>query len=212
MKVKPWEVFKQVASASYATVGLDLDYSVQIVDGHAVLYFQQSVQNADWWHNFDFALSVYKNQENHMLIHHGYAKVWKSANDQIMAEFIEAVHKADKKPLIAGWSFGGAMAQLAAEDFHYRTGIRASVLTFGAPKIAGDKKTAEHIRCSGDFLQFAEHNDITSYMPPLPWYHHINLVKIGRSFNLFELFKPHIYHMEYDKEELYGGLIYDASF
>ena len=61
MKVKLWEVFKQVAGAQYATVGLDLDYSVQIIDGHAVLYFQQSLQKEDWWHNSDFALSVYKN-------------------------------------------------------------------------------------------------------------------------------------------------------
>lgn len=209
--MKPYELFKIVAHADYQTVGLSLDYTIETIDGRACLFFQQSSQNEDWVHNFEFVAKVYKNQENHMRVHHGFAKVWKSANDQIMSEFIEAVKKSKKKPLIAGWSFGGAMCQLAAEDFFYRTEIRADVVTFGAPKISADKKTAAHISSCGDFLQFAQRNDIVTKCPPLPWFHHVHKVDLGRKFNIIEIFKPQIYHADYDNVELYEGTAYDTN-
>lgn len=209
--MQPWELWNKVAYTDYTTVGLQLDYSVEVIDGRACLFFQSSNQTEDWAHNFDFIRTVYKKQQNHMLIHHGYASVWKSANDQIMAEFIAAARTTDKQPLIAGWSFGGAMAILAAEDFNYRTSKKAAVVTFGAPKIAGDRKTVKYIKSCGNFLQYSQRCDLIAMMPPLPWFHHINKVNIGRKFNIFEIFKPQIYHADYWKQEIYGELNYDTS-
>lgn len=209
--MQPWELFDKVAYTNYNTVGLDLDYTIEVIDDRACLLFQQSNQKADWYHNFDFARSVYKQQRNHMIVHHGYAVTWKSANDQIMAEFIAAVRTTKKQPLIAGWSFGGAMAVLAAEDFNYRTTHKAKVVTFGAPKVAGDMRTMKYIRSCGDFLQYAQRCDIVTKMPPLFWYHHINKVDLGRRFNIIEIFKPQKYHVDYGNQDLYGELNYDTS-
>lgn len=201
-----WELFKKIAYTDYKTIGAALDYTIEIIDGRAFLFFQSSNQGEDWLHNFDFVRTVYKNQRNHMIIHHGYAKTWKSANDQIIAEFIAATRVTNKQPVIAGWSFGGAMALLAAEDYNYRTSNKALVFTFGAPKIAGDKKTAEYIKSCGTFTQYAQRCDIVTKMPPLPWFHHINKVDLGRRFNIIEIFKPQIYHTEYGQPELYGEI------
>lgn len=201
--MQPWELFKEIKKAKYKTVGLNLDYSVSIIDGHACLFFQSSRQNSDWLYNFCFVRKVYKHQEHHMVVHGGFAKVWKSANDEIMKEFINAVEITTKLPVIAGWSFGGAMSVLAAEDFNYRTERRPFVVTFGAPKVAGDKKTARYIKGCADFEQFAEYNDIVTYMPPLPGFKHIDIIRVGDRFNLIEIFKPQIHHAQYSKASIY---------
>lgn len=202
--MKPWDLFDIVADADYETIGDDLDYQIVEIEGAAALVFQQSVSRRDWINNFDFIKKPYKNQRNHMLVHRGYARVWKEVNDQVMAEFIEAAKNTDKQPFVMGWSFGGAMSVLAAEDFYYRTGVKPMVVTFGAPKVAGDKKTRNYIASCGDFFQYADRNDCVPLMPPMPWFKQINKISVGGKFNLFELFNPVKNHTSYGDKTRYG--------
>lgn len=202
--MQPWDLFTLIAQAEYTKIGDDLDYTVKEIEGCAYLLFQCSATDEDWKNNFAFVRKVYKDQENTMLVHGGYAKVWKSGNDQVMKEFIEAVKRnPDQQPVIAGWSFGGAMSVLAAEDFHYRTGIKAKVVTFGGPKVAGSIKTKKYLASIGMFSQYTERNDVVPLMPPLPWFHQINTIKIGDKFCIARLFSPQNYHTRYDHEEDY---------
>lgn len=203
--MEPWELFKLIQDVNYVTTGDDIDYLVFIRSGRAVLLFQESTSKRDWANNFNFPRKLYKDQERWLRIHRGYGDAWRTANDTIMEEFIAAANIATDTPLIAGWSFGGAMAQLAAEDFNYRTGKIADVVTFGSPKVAGDLRTAKVIKASGNFEQYANVNDVVTICPPFPWFHHINKIKVGQPGCLINLFNPEEYHYKYGDPTIYGG-------
>lgn len=84
--------------------------------------FQESRGVDDWITNFSFPVKPYKNQENKLLFHGGYVEAWKSANDRIMADLIGMSNcNPDYAVEISGWSLGGALAVIAAEDFYFRT-------------------------------------------------------------------------------------------
>lgn len=203
--MQPWDLFKLIKDTKYDTAGDDIDYKVIVKDGRAVLLFQESTTKRDWQNNFDFPRKLYKDQDRWLLIHRGYGDAWRTANDKIMTELKAAAEIAPGVPLIAGWSFGGAMAQLAAEDFNYRTNIRPDVVTFGAPKVAGDIKTRNVIRSCGNFAQYANVNDVVTICPPLPWFYHINKIKVGQPGCISNLFNPEVYHCEYGNPAIYGG-------
>ena len=114
----------------YNRLGDDLNYSIAIVEGHACLFFEETRSRRDWINNLSFQRKLYKRQQSCMKVHGGYGRVWKSANDYIMAEFHKVVVTTKKVPMITGWSYGGAMALLAAEDFHYRYHITPQVVTY----------------------------------------------------------------------------------
>lgn len=200
-----WDLFKLIQDTEYKTAGDDVDYQVTFIEGRPALLFQESTTKRDWENNFNFPRKLYKKQERWLRVHRGFGQAWKSANDEIMAEFFKAVEIADATPIIAGWSFGGAMAILAAEDFNYRYKKWPEVVTFGAPKVAGDLWTASTIYSCGNFIQYANVNDVVPLCPPLPGFHHINKVKCGRPFRLLQLFKPEIHHCNYGDLTIYGG-------
>lgn len=76
-----------------------------------------------------------------------------------MAKLIETYTDELKKDgftvEVCGWSYGGAMAVLAAEDFNFRTGNNAGVVTFGAPKPLWGRKTWQYIKSC---VAYAEKN------------------------------------------------------
>lgn len=203
--MRPWELFQLIKETEYEKTGDDVDFKVLKIDGRAILLFEESTTKRDWQINFNFPRKLYKKQQRWLFVHRGYGNAWKSANDKIMKYFIQAVNETDKMPLIAGWSFGGAMAQLAAEDFNFRTGKRAEVVTFGSPKVAGDYRTANTIFESGKFAQYANVNDIVPLCPPLPFFHSIDKVKCGGPFRIKELFNPQVHHQNYGNKDIYRG-------
>lgn len=203
--MQPWDLWKLIDETKYDTTGDDIDYKILVQDGRAVLLFQESTSKEDWRNNFNFPRKLYKDQKRWLRVHRGYGDAWRTANDKIMEEFIRAAEIAEGVPLIAGWSFGGAMAQLAAEDFNYRTGRRSDVVTFGSPKVAGDLWTQETIYECGNFAQYANVNDVVPLCPPLPWFHHINKIKCGGPFNPLQLFHPEVHHCAYGDPAIYGG-------
>ena len=105
---------------------------------------------------------------------------------------------------ICGWSYGGALSLLAAEDFYYRFHIKASVYTFGAPKPLWGRKTKKYVRsCVKEAYQFSHINDCVPLMPPFPGYKRLSTDKIGKDFSIIKIFKPKIYHCIYGEKSLY---------
>ena len=217
--MKASELYKLIKESKYKKVGSDIDYTIAIGledDKTIYLLFEESSSWTDWRHNFAFTARWYKMYSNpKMKCHHGFADAYRSANDIIMQELLEEVAKhPDYKVVIAGWSFGGAMTLLAAEDFNYRTrsdkndvnsGKKATIYTFGGPKVAANEVTAAYITsCVTSFSkQFAHTQDIVTYMPPLWYFHHVlPLIKVGPKLNpikVFGLFNPFKYHTKYDE-------------
>lgn len=194
--MKPSTLFEMIKYGQYTKSGDAVDWAITTAEGRTWLLFQDSKDKRDWINNFKFRRKLYKDQENTLIVHGGYGKAYKSANDVIMAEAVKYDNLA-----IAGWSFGGAMALLAAEDYHYRTGRKPEVVTFGAPKVAGTKSTANYLRSCGEYFQYADANDPVPLMPPFPGFHHVNKIKVGGPFCILEWKDADYYHTHYDEED-----------
>lgn len=202
--MKPNELFDLIFDISYKNVGDDVDYNVFIKEDKIFLSFQGSRTKRDWQNNFNFPRKIYKRQESCMKVARGWGDSYKSCNDIIMSELIELSDKHPSIPvLIIGHSLGGVMALLAAEDFHFRTGKYANVITFGAPKPLFGLNSKRYVEeCCGTVKQYCHVHDIVPKLPPLG-YHRVDTTKIGDdTWKIWELFKIE-YHMSYGDPKLY---------
>lgn len=205
--VRPWEVYEMIKTAKYTKSGDDVDWTVIVDENfkHVWLVFEESTTKRDWQNNFKFPVKLYKNQESCIRAASGWGDAWKSCNDLIMNEFIAEVNAhPDFSPAICGWSYGGAMALLAAEDFHYRTGKKPAVVTFGAPKPLWGRKTKKYVKsCCGFTAQYEHVNDVVQFMPPLIGYTRIDTDKCGSGFCVAKLFDAEKYHCLYGDKNIY---------
>ena len=104
-------------TTDYKVVGEDSDYKVFVDDQkkEVVLQFEESDSREDWKHNFQFLPWPLKLDEKTVWTTRGYACAYQSAQDQPLEDFLyEATRHADYKLCIRGWSFGSAMAKIAA--------------------------------------------------------------------------------------------------
>ena len=182
--------------------GLDVDYNIIIEKNAIYLLFAGTSTLQDLIVDFDFPSNVYKNQENYMKAHRGFAKAWKSARDEIMAKLVSIVltHK-DRKLVIAGHSLGGAMAIFAAEDYYFKTGNKCDeLITYGCPKVLADSKSVSYVTsCCSSINQYIINSDPIPRLPPFG-YKHLKRDYCGEKFNIFKmLFTPLKYHLGYGK-------------
>ena len=208
--MKPWELFNfitKIGHGEYVTSGDDVQWIIRIDGRKKVirLIFEDSEGATDWRNNLTFPKKLYKKQESCLRASRGWGDAWKSCNDDVMAALIKTVEiLPDYTVHICGWSYGGAMSLLAAEDFHYRTGKKASVFTFGAPKPLWGKKTREYVRsCVDEARQFAHANDLIAMLPPFPGYTRLATDRVGGKRSFFQLLRPDIWHCAYGMESLY---------
>lgn len=198
--MKPNELFELIKATDYIKSGDDVDWAIYVKDDEQVIYllFAPSNSKRDWVNNFSFPVKVYKRQESKIKAAMGWRNAWKSCNDLIIQSTAEVVSKHPSyKVIVAGWSYGGAMSLLAAEDFQYRTGIRPSVITFGAPKPFWGRSSIKYLKqVLGEVKEYGHKSDIVTYCPPLPGYKHVNRKSIGKC-SLFGLFKPNKWHCIY---------------
>lgn len=180
----------------WKTKGLDVQYSIKQDDESKTVYliFQETRSSFDWKINLLFPAKVYKKY----WIHKGYIKAWKSAKD-LMNEFIEKWIETNYTPVICGWSYGGAMSVLAAEEFHYLTGVKATIITYGAPKILYFRTTLKMFQDKGNYLQYVRKNDIVTWCIPFPFVHHVRKIKCAESFSIKKIMHPEITHCTYNE-------------
>ena len=206
--MKPYDLFNLICNSSYTKSGDDVDWTIIIDNDEKTirLLFQESASKRDWLNNFNFPKKLYKYQENNLWIARGWGNAYKSCNDEIMASLIEAAYQYDNYKIeISGWSYGGALAQIAIEDFYYRTKFKADLVTFGSPKPLWGKKSVETVKkCCTSIKNYTVINDIVPYMPPFPGYKLLNKIKLGESFNFFKIFNPWKYHTSYGDKTLYS--------
>lgn len=201
--MKPSDIFKFIKQTKYKTVGYDVQYAIFSLEKETLIIWEESTSKEDWKTNFDFPIRPYKNQQNTLWYHRGWAKAYKSARDEFLKDIADCSNTENFR--IYGWSYGGAMSQISAEDvkFHYPNS-HIEVVTFGSPNPLFGRKTKKFVKsCIADCKQYANRNDLVTVMPPLPGYKQVNKIKVGKKFNLIEFFKPKIYHANYDDESIY---------
>lgn len=214
---EPWTLFNMLNSCYFKKAGKDVDYYVlqDHKDLAIYLFLAPTNSNADWKTNFDFPVKLYKNQEGSFLVTRGWRNAWRSANDVIMGELIAAYNDNPQYQVtICGWSYGGAMALLAAEDWHYRMGWAVNrVVTWGAPNPLWGKKSREHFKwaCGNTMravphtVQYAHSGDIVPLLPPLPGYCGVDKTILDKKswWKFWRIFNPWKWHTIYGEENYY---------
>jgi hypothetical protein len=207
--MKPWELYEEIKKTKYTKSGDSVDWAVKVYPDEKLirLLFEESTEDRDWRNNFDFPIKPYKQQDNTLWFARGWGNAYKSCNDEIMEKLTKTFYELKDQSYtveVCGWSYGGAMALLAAEDFCYRTGYLPGVVTFGAPKPLWGRKTKKYVAsCLAYCFQYAHVNDFVPVCIPLPGYRMVNKVKVGKDFCILKYFKTGEYHCSYGDKSLY---------
>ena len=196
------ELFKYLKHKSDYDVLLgDFQYKVEVSneDRRIYCFFEESQQKSDWVTNLS-ALPVHWNY-GMWWVHGGYRKAWKEHRYSILGVVKKLADNCpDYTVCFCGWSYGGAIALLAAVSWWEEAGITKPLLiTFGAPKVALGSSTTKYFEhcISPDSRQYIHRSDPVPLFPLLlPW-RHVAPVRVGK-FNGYNK----MYHGMYDEVEL----------
>lgn len=206
-----YNLYKLIKSSTYAKDGIDVDWFIDIDHKEQVirLLFAQTNSRKDWIINFMFPAKLYKKQKNYFLVAYGWGKAYKSAADTIMKNINKHLQLYPKYRIeVLGYSYGGAIATIAAEDIHYRFYIKPDLITFGCPRVIFGRKSKKYFTsCMNEIKQFAHCNDLVTKVPPFVGYTNLKEIKLGKNFNLKDLFNPYIFHQIYGDAQLYNGIL-----
>lgn len=114
---------------------------------------------------------------------------------------------------IIGWSLGSSQAILCAQDLNYNFGLKPYLYTFGSVRpFKGTKKNKKLLAkylsslCT-ECYNFANRNDIVTYMPPFRNFCMISRVDLGDAkISIKKLLNPFVYHTSYDDINFYNQL------
>ena len=185
------------------------------------IHFQRTFGMIDWVANvFEFGSRYYhaiefEGEPLQLRVHHGWGNMYLAIKHEIREKWAQ-LH--DEHPEAAteilGWSLGSAIACLCCQDLNYNFGIRPYLYTFGSVRpfmcTPLNRRRMQRYLATlyTDCSNFADINDLISYMPPFRGFTMIHRVKLGtdqkRSF--FRLIHPLRYHVHYDLPELYRKL------
>lgn len=207
--MKPWNLYKFQKDLDYKSNIADYDWCVRIIHEEKTIYVftQFSTSTLDWIINFLFFFIPQVRRWYLYFAALGWQTAFNSCKGMIMNEVLLAMNTfPDYKVVCLGHSYGGAGSVLVGIEIFFQTGRRPDLVTFGAPKPLFGIITRCFTRLFFDKVtQYAHKCDIVSYMPPLPGYWNVKVIRLGK-FSLKGLFDPETYHQCYGDESLYRGL------
>ncbi|MCR5173078.1 MAG: hypothetical protein K6C09_00405 [Oscillospiraceae bacterium] len=223
------------AAVSYSTSSFgrlfgiqhEVNYEIHYEEDRNViqLNFQRTVGFSDWVANVgEFAVKYYDfiefdGQPLQLRVHRGWGDMYLTIKRDVRKQW-QILHEQypEAETEILGWSLGSGQAILCCQDLNYNFGLKAHLFTFGSVR------PFKAVRSNADLMRkylgslckecwnFADVNDIVTYMPPFRGFLMINRVDVGtdlrRSF--FRLLNPYRYHTGYDQAGLYAGFYDDA--
>ena len=155
--------------------------------GELSLMFRETVGKEGWMSNFRFTRTPYSNMVGSFKVHTGFLELYKSIREEVLSACEQT--SGDTPILLFGYSQGGAVAQIAAEDIQYHMHVEnripeTNVWTYalGAPRVFGWRrpKYAQGI----NLLEMA--GDIVTWVPP--WL--FGYRKAGNTYRIPNKFKP----------------------
>ena len=111
-------------TGDYEVIGEDLDYKIMVNHEYkeVIIQFEESDSKEDWHNNYLFFPWPLKLDNKVVWTTYGYAKIYKSADNIPIDQFMEQIEKyPDYKVIIWGWSLGSAMAKITARHLTIRT-------------------------------------------------------------------------------------------
>ncbi len=185
----------------YEVVGDDLDFKIIVnnEDKEIILQYEETDSEQDWKNNYRFLIWPLNLDGKIIWTTHGYARVYKSAQNIPIDTFCRFIDfYPDYKIIIRGWSFGSAMAKITARHFVIRTGgevLIDELTTFGDVRCWVNpffslKKYCKRIR------EYVTSNDMITWC--VPFYSRDVTCKVGDKFSLKRLKNSENYHTHYE--------------
>ncbi len=182
------------------------------------IHFQCTHDKTDWIANIFESSSRYydaidfEGKRLQIRVHHGWGNMYLAVK-RLIREKWEELHEAhpDAYTEIIGWSLGSAVACLCCQDLNYNFGVKPYLYTFGSVRPfrstpLNRKRMRRYFETLyTDCANFADVNDLISYLPPFSGFTMIKRVNIGTNLkrSFFRLIDPLRYHTHYDQPELY---------
>ena len=204
-------------------IGHEVNYEIHYEEDRNViqLNFQRTVGFSDWVANVgEFAVKYYdsiefEGQPLQLRVHRGWGDMYLTIKREVRKQwYLMHQDHPDAETEILGWSLGSGQAILCAQDLSFNYGIKPHLFTFGS--VRPFKSVRENAGLMQKYLgslcsecwNFADVNDIITYMPPFRGFLMINRVDVGTNFrrSIFRLVNPYRYHTGYDNAELYAGI------
>lgn len=179
--------------------------------------FQKTNDNSDWFANIvEFSSKYYdsisfEGQKLQLRVHHGWGEMYKTIKHEIrdIWSTLKSEHPNAETEII-GWSLGSSQAMLCAQDLNYNFGLKPVLITYGSVRpfrytYRNSKQTKRYLgQLCRITYNFANRNDIVTYMPPFPGCTMVRRVDLGREKRtLRRLLNPTYYHTIYDEPTLY---------
>ena len=181
--------------------------------------FQQTADLADWIANVvEFSSKYYdainfEGEPLQLRVHHGWGDMYRTIKKDVRQKWsqLHEEHPTAETEIL-GWSLGSGQAILCCQDLNYNFGLKSHLITFGSVRpFKSVRSNAARMRRYLDSLcaecwNFADVNDIVTYMPPFSGFTMIRRVEVGRNLrrSLLRLLHPRLYHTHYDRPELYA--------
>ncbi|MBQ1317004.1 MAG: hypothetical protein IIY46_05930 [Lachnospiraceae bacterium] len=185
------------------------------------IHFQKTNGKADWFTNLFEASSRYydaiefEGEPLQLRVHHGWGRMYRAVKKDIRREWkaLQLLHP-DAETEVIGWSLGSGQAVLCAQDLNYNFGLKPHLFTYGSVKpfkiVPADRERMRRYLGSicAECWNFANVNDIITYMPPFRGYSTIRRIEIGQADarTVKHLMNPFRYHTSYDKAALYRSV------
>lgn len=203
--MKPWNLYKYQKNLDYKNNVASYNWCTKIIHEEKTIYVftQCTTSIIDWIINILFFFIPQVRRFYVYFAALGWQSAFNSCKGMILNEVLLAMNTfPDYKVVCCGHSYGGAGSVLVGIEIFFQSGIKPDLITWGAPKPLFSIMTKLICRLFfRNVLQYAHKSDIVSYMPPLPGYWNLKVIRVGK-FSFRDLFNPEI-HQCYGDESLY---------
>ena len=198
----------------------EVNYEIHYEEDRNViqLNFQRTVGFSDWVANVgEFSVKYYdaiefEGEPLQLRVHRGWGDMYLTIKREIRKQW-QLLHEQypDAETEILGWSLGSGQAILCCQDLNYNFGVRSHLFTYGSVRpFKSIRSNAVRMRKYLDSLckecwNFADINDIVTYMPPFRGFQMIRRVNLGTDLRrtVLRLLNPYRFHTGYDQPALY---------
>ena len=202
----------------------EVNYEIHYEEDRDViqLNFEKSSGFTDWFANiFEFSSKyydaiTYEERPLQLRVHHGWGVMYKTIKREVRSKWKELHEKhPSAETEVVGWSLGSGQAILCCQDLNYNFGVKPHLFTYGSVRpFKGKRSNSSRLKSYLDTVctecwNFADINDIVTYMPPFRGFVMIRRVDISeeKKRTFFKLLKPKRFHTTYDHSNLYSKLL-----
>lgn len=156
-------IFRQVLDVPYTHTERGGSYYRKRLGSRLSIFFEKSNGCGDWRDNLDFPAVPYRQMQETWYCHRGFLTVWKDIQPYLEEEIL---NRQVNSILIAGYSHGGAIAQLCYEFCRYhRPDCKLEGYSFGSPRVVFGKlpKSVNDRFCG--FVMIKNRGDIVTHLP-----------------------------------------------